>query len=277
VTDARPRPARRSLPALREAAAGCRACPLWQDATQTVFGEGTRTARLMLVGEQPGDREDIEGAPFVGPAGRVLDRALADAGIDRSLVYLTNAVKHFRFRQRGKRRIHQRPAGEHIAACRPWLDDEIEVVRPEVLVCLGAVAAQSLLGSKIRVTVDRGRLLPFREATEALVTVHPSSILRAPDSAARREAFAAFAADLKVAASARLAVDAGGPRVASVLAADPVARGVVVRRLGHAVLRSRLVLAPACGGAERPSERTKGKRPDRDGEDDEQQQDRDST
>jgi uracil-DNA glycosylase family protein len=190
-----------TLPKLRAAAARCRACDLWEGATQTVFGEGNAKAALFLVGEQPGDREDREGVPFVGPAGRVLDRALDDLGIDREGVYLTNAVKHFRYQERGKRRIHQRPSARHIRACRPWLDAELGVVRPKVLVCLGAVAVEALLGTKIKVTKDRGRKIEVPDLAPAvLVTVHPSSVLRARDEDARREAYAAFRDDLAVAA-----------------------------------------------------------------------------
>jgi uracil-DNA glycosylase family protein len=196
---AAPVPEHPTLPKLREAVDSCRACELYEGATQAVFGEGPAKARVVMVGEQPGDREDIDGKPFVGPAGGVLDRALEQAGIARDDVYVTNAVKHFRFRMRGKRRIHQSPGREHVVACRPWLDAELEVVKPEVLVCLGAVAAKALLGSKIRVTVDRGQPIPSLLAEAVFVTVHPSSILRAEDDA-REEAFAAFVADLKVVA-----------------------------------------------------------------------------
>ena len=198
-----------SLTALREAAAGCRACPLWENATQTVFGEGRKRAEVMFVGEQPGDREDRDGHPFVGPAGRVLDRALEAAGIDRRLAYVTNAVKHFRYEQRGKRRIHQRPGAEHIRACRPWLDAELEVVRPRVLVCLGAVAAQALLGSRVKVTKDRGKPLESELAPVVLVTIHPSAVLRERDGAARERAFAGFVADLRVVQEALTASPAG--------------------------------------------------------------------
>jgi uracil-DNA glycosylase len=193
-------PERPSLRKLREAAAGCRACPLWKDATQTVFGEGPAKAAVVLVGEQPGDREDRDGRPFVGPAGRVLDDALADAGIDRKLVYVTNAVKHFKWTPRGKRRIHQKPNAEEIAACRPWLDAELAVVKPDVLVALGATAAQALLGRGFRVTRDRGVPVDSDLAPNVLATVHPSSILRARDEAERREAYDAFVADLEVVA-----------------------------------------------------------------------------
>lgn len=192
-----PVPDRPSLTTLRAAAAGCRACELWQEGTQTVFGSGPRRARLMLVGEQPGDREDVEGAPFVGPAGRMLDRALEEAGIARADAYLTNVVKHFHHEVRGKRRIHQRPDANHIRACRPWLDAELEVVAPQVLVCLGAVAAKALLGPGVRVTADRGTFLPSPLADRVTVTAHPSAILRAPDHDAREAGLAALVADLR--------------------------------------------------------------------------------
>jgi uracil-DNA glycosylase len=193
-------PDRPSLPSLREAAAGCKACPLWEGATQTVFGEGARTAEIVFVGEQPGDVEDREGRPFVGPAGRVFDDALAAAGIDRKLAYVTNAVKHFKWQARGKRRIHQKPNAAELAACRPWLDAELAVVEPRVLVLLGATAAQALLGRGFRVTRERGVPVDSELAPNVLATVHPSSILRAPDETARREAYAAFVADLRVVA-----------------------------------------------------------------------------
>jgi uracil-DNA glycosylase len=191
-----------SLAALREAARGCTACPLHLTGTQTVFGEGLRRAEVLLVGEQPGDREDLEGRPFVGPAGRLLDEALAEAGIDRRAAYLTNAVKHFKWEPRGKRRIHQKPNASEIAACRPWLEAELEVVRPTALVCLGATAAQALLGRQFRVTKERGRLLDSALAPLTLATVHPSSILRAPDDESRRRERASFVADLRVVAEA---------------------------------------------------------------------------
>ena len=199
-------PARRSLSALREAAQDCRGCPLWRTGTQTVFGDGRRTARLLLVGEQPGDREDLEGRPFVGPAGRLLDEALEEARIDRVDAYVTNAVKHFKWEPRGKRRIHQKPSAGEIAACRPWLEAELEVVKPHVLVCLGATAAQALLGRGVRVTKDRGRPLESELAAVAFVTVHPSSILRAPDEESRQRERALFVDDLRVAAAALDAV-----------------------------------------------------------------------
>jgi uracil-DNA glycosylase family protein len=191
-------PERPSLSSLREAAAGCRACPLWKTGTQTVFGEGLKKAEIVFVGEQPGDREDREGRPFVGPAGRVLDDALAEVGIDRRLAYVTNAVKHFKWEGRGKRRIHQKPNAEELAACRPWLDAELSVLHPRVLVVLGATAAQALLGRSFRVTKQRGVPVDSELAPNVLATVHPSSILRAPDEAARREAYTAFVADLRV-------------------------------------------------------------------------------
>jgi uracil-DNA glycosylase family protein len=188
-------PPRPTLSKLRAAAQECTACELYRDATQAVLGEGPAKARAMFVGEQPGDREDVEGRPFVGPAGALLDRALEQAGIERTDVYVTNVVKHFRFRARGKRRIHQRPGREHVQACRPWLDAELSIVKPRVLVCLGAVAAQGLLGSKVRVTQDRGRPIESELADFVTVTVHPSSILRAGDE--REAAFDEFVRDLK--------------------------------------------------------------------------------
>jgi DNA polymerase len=206
-------PARPTLKSVREAAKDCRACDLWKHGTQTVFGEGPRGAALMLIGEQPGDAEDLSGHPFVGPAGKLLDRALADAGIDRSTVYLTNVVKHFKWEPRGKRRIHKKPRASEIAACRPWLDTEIALVRPRVIVCLGATAAQALLGSSFKVTQHRGEFVesPLAWPAEAkreggaprvIATVHPSSILRAADEDARRREMAHFTADLRAAARA---------------------------------------------------------------------------
>jgi len=184
------------LDELREAAKGCRACDLWKAGTQTVFGEGPRKAEAMLVGEQPGDREDIEGHPFVGPAGRVLDTALERAGIDRDRVYLTNVVKHFKWRPRGKRRIHQKPNLEEISACRSWLEGELEAVKPRVLVCLGAVAAQALLDRDFRVTRERGQWVDSPLAERVTATVHPSSILRGdPDD--REAALDALVKDLE--------------------------------------------------------------------------------
>ena len=193
-------PERLSLTSLREAAAECRACPLWRTATQTVFGEGAARSELMLVGEQPGDREDREGHPFVGPAGRLLDECLEEAGIDRRRAHVTNVVKHFKWQARGKRRIHAKPAWAEIAACRPWLDAELTVVKPQVLVCLGATAAQALLGKSFRVTRERGRPVDSELAPSVLATIHPSAILRA-DAETRVRERAAFVDDLEVAAS----------------------------------------------------------------------------
>jgi DNA polymerase len=195
-------PERESLKALREAAAGCRGCDLYKDATQTVFGEGLKRSRLMLVGETPGDREDREGKVFVGPAGHVLDRALEDAGIERADAYLTNAVKHFRFEERGKRRIHQTPTARQVTACKAWLEAELRVVRPEALIIMGAVAAKSLLGNAFRVTERRGALLESDLAPVVVATVHPSAVLRAPGDTARRRERQAFTNDLRVAAEA---------------------------------------------------------------------------
>jgi uracil-DNA glycosylase len=193
-------PQRPTLAALREAARGCRGCDLWEPATQTVFGEGGEDARMMIVGEVPGDREDLAGRPFVGPAGRELDRALELAGIDRDEVYVTNAVKHFRFEERGKRRIHQKPDAGQIRACRPWLRAEIDVIRPAALVVLGATAAKSLLGSSFRVMAERGRPLDSDLAPVVVATIHPSAILRGRDDESRRDLREMFTGDLRVAA-----------------------------------------------------------------------------
>jgi uracil-DNA glycosylase family protein len=193
-------PDRKTLPALREAVQGCRGCDLYRNATQAVFGEGARRAEALLVGEQPGDREDLAGRPFVGPAGQLLDRALEEAGIDRGRAYVTNAVKHFKWQARGKRRIHQKPSWSESVACRPWLEAELEVVRPRVVVCLGATAAQSLLGRDFRVTQHRGELLESDLAEHVTATAHPSSILRQRDESARRAEFTAFVDDLRVVA-----------------------------------------------------------------------------
>jgi len=190
-------PEHRTLATLREAAAGCRGCPLWTRGTQTVFGEGPKRARVMMVGEQPGHEEDLAGKPFVGPAGRVLDRALEAAGIARGDVYVTNVVKHFKWGAKGKRRIHAKPNRMEIAACLPWLEAELDIVKPAVLVCLGATAAQALLGPKFRVTKQRGQWVPARWAPHVMATVHPSAILRAPDDAARHAEMERFVADLK--------------------------------------------------------------------------------
>jgi uracil-DNA glycosylase len=194
-------PENADLDELRAASAGCRGCDLYKDATQTVFGEGPAGARVLVLGEQPGDQEDRKGEPFVGPAGRLLDRAMEEAGIDRNLVYVTNAVKHFKFTlpERGKRRIHKTPARTEIVACRPWLDAELDTVSPELVVCLGAVAAKSLLGPNFRVTKERGKVLdlPDRDQVRVVATVHPSSVLRADD---REAAYQGLLADLTVAA-----------------------------------------------------------------------------
>jgi uracil-DNA glycosylase family protein len=199
-------PERSSLKALREASAGCRGCHLWRHATQTVFGEGRKSSRLMLVGEQPGDREDRMGKPFVGPASRELDRGLEAAGIAREDAYLTNVVKHFKFEERGRRRIHQTPKRFEVDACRPWLEEELKVVKPVALVLLGATAAKALLGSTYRVTQHRGELLDSELAPIVAATVHPSSILRKPDEPSRVEEREAFAQDLRVVAEALSAV-----------------------------------------------------------------------
>jgi DNA polymerase len=190
-------PEQPSLPGLKEAAAGCQACDLYKTGTQTVFGEGAAHARVMFIGEQPGDREDMEGKPFVGPAGRVLDEALVAAGIDRTRVYVTNAVKHFKWKPAGKRRLHQKPNAAEISACRPWLDAEIAVVRPAYLVLLGATAAQGILGRDFRVTTQRGQFLDRPGLPTMMATVHPSSILRAPDDESRELEMQAFIRDLR--------------------------------------------------------------------------------
>ncbi len=190
-------PNRPTLTRLREAAQKCRACPLWKRGTQTVFGEGSRDSLVVLVGEQPGDREDIEGRPFVGPAGRLLDACLEEAGIDRSKAYVTNVVKHFKWEPRGKRRVHQKPNSAEIGACRPWLDAELALIQPRVLVCLGATAAQALLGPSFRVMKSRGTFVKSDLAPFVTATVHPSSILRAPDDTARRLAKKTFVQDLR--------------------------------------------------------------------------------
>jgi uracil-DNA glycosylase family protein len=188
---------RKKLAQVRDDAAGCRRCDLWKRGTQTVFGEGPPGARLMFVGEQPGDQEDLAGEPFVGPAGQLLRDALLEAGLDPAEVYLTNAVKHFKWQPRGKRRIHEKPNREEVLACRMWLTEEIENVRPQMIVALGATAAGTVLGSSAKVTKDRGKFFPSTLAPLVSLTVHPSSILRAPDSAARKEARAQFVKDLK--------------------------------------------------------------------------------
>jgi uracil-DNA glycosylase len=195
-------PDRVSMKALREAAACCRGCPLYEPATQTVFGEGRRNARMMLVGEMPGDREDREGRPFVGPAGRELDRALQEAGIERRDLYVTNVVKHFKFEERGKRRIHQTPKRGEVDACMPWFDNEIKLVRPRALVLLGAVAAKALLGSGFRLTRHRGDLLDVDLAPVVTATIHPAAIVRTRDHDARRLERLRFVEDLRIAVRA---------------------------------------------------------------------------
>src|SRR6266700_1701431 len=188
-----------SWSALREAAKECTACHLYKRATQTVFGEGPKGAVMMLVGEQPGDYEDVAGKPFVGPAGKIMDQALEEAGIDRSKVYVTNAVKHFKWEPRGKRRIHQKPNSREIAACRPWLEAELRLVKPKLLVCLGATAAQAILGPSFRVTRERGKVLSSKVAPRVLATVHPSSLLRQPDEESRQREYKRFVVDLRAA------------------------------------------------------------------------------
>lgn len=194
-------PEKPNLSKLREAAAGCKACGLWKTGTQTVFGEGSSHARVMLIGEQPGDKEDLQGRPFVGPAGSVLDKALKAAGIDRDDVYVTNIVKHFKWEPRGPRRIHKKPNAIEIRACRPWLEAEIRVTMPDVVVLLGATAAQGILGAEFRVTQHRGKWLQSEIAPNVLATVHPSAILRTPDDESRHEEMGRFIADLKVVAA----------------------------------------------------------------------------
>jgi uracil-DNA glycosylase len=185
---------------LREEAADCRACPLYKDATQTVFGEGPQTARIMLVGEQPGDKEDLAGKPFVGPAGQMLDRALEEAGIDRRTVYVTNAVKHFKFVPRGKIRLHQKPNTPEIKACRQWYERELAAIKPDLVVAMGATAAQSVFGKITPINKNRGRAIDLDDGTRALVTVHPSYLLRLPDAEAKAREYQRFVQDLKIAA-----------------------------------------------------------------------------
>lgn len=192
-----PVPASRDLVVLREAAANCRACPLWRNATCTVFGEGLANARIVVVGEQPGDQEDRSGKPFVGPAGQLFNRALAEAGIDRIALYVTNAVKHFKWEPRGKRRLHQKPNAKEILACRPWLEAELRAVSPELIVCLGATAAQAVLQRPVRVLNERGQIFPTAFGAKALITVHPSSLLRLPADQNPAEAFSRFVEDLR--------------------------------------------------------------------------------
>lgn len=190
-------PEKLSLTSLKKAAASCKGCDLWKLGTQTVFGEGKRTADVMLIGEQPGNEEDLTGKPFVGPAGRLLDKALKEAGIDRSRAYVTNLVKHFKWEERGKRRIHKKPNTTEMSACRPWLDAELLVVKPKIIVCLGASSAQALLGKQFKVTLERGRIMKSDLAPVVMATVHPSSILRAPDKETRDAEFRRFIDDLK--------------------------------------------------------------------------------
>jgi uracil-DNA glycosylase family protein len=197
-----PVPDSSSLEVVRQAARGCTACHLYKRGTQTVFGEGPKRAPLMLVGEQPGDYEDVAGKPFVGPAGKILDRALEEAGINREEVYVTNVVKHFKWEPRGKRRIHQKPNSREIAACRPWLEAELQLVRPKLLVCLGATAAQAIFGPSFRVTRERGKVLPSSFAAKVVATVHPSSLLRQPDEESREREYALFVKDLRSALKA---------------------------------------------------------------------------
>src|ERR671939_783370 len=191
-----------SLATVREAAAHCTACHLYKRGTQTVFGEGPKRATMMLVGEQPGDYEDVAGKPFVGPAGKNLDRALAEAGINRDEVYVTNAVKHFKWEPRGKRRIHQKPNSREIAACRPWLEAELRLIKPKLVVALGATAAQTIFGPSFRVTRERGKILSSDLAPKVMATVHPSSLLRQPDEESREREYALFVRDLRTALKA---------------------------------------------------------------------------
>lgn len=193
-------PARRTLPALREAARGCRGCPLYRAATQTVFGEGPKSARVVMVGEQPGDKEDLAGAPFVGPAGRMLDQGLEAAGIARDDVYVTNVVKHFKWEAKGRRRLHRKPTTKEISACLPWLDEELNLIKPEIVVCLGATPTQALLGKTMKVTEIRGQVLASTRAERVVATVHPSSILRQITREDRARELARFTEDLKVVA-----------------------------------------------------------------------------
>src|SRR5437763_7223618 len=194
-----PVPDSSSLTVVAKASRSCTACPLYKHATQTVFGEGRKDATFMLLGEQPGDQEDIAGKPFVGPAGKILDRALEEAGIDRKEVYVTNTVKHFKWEPRGKRRIHKKPNSREIAACRPWLEAELRLVKPKLLVCLGATAAQTVFGPSFRVTRERGKVLSSKLAPRALATVHPSSLLRQPDEESRQREYNRFVVDLRAA------------------------------------------------------------------------------
>ncbi|MGH9612943.1 MAG: UdgX family uracil-DNA binding protein [Bryobacteraceae bacterium] len=190
-------PETRSLHALEQAARGCRGCDLYRFATQTVFGEGHSPGRIMLVGEQPGDQEDVQGHPFVGPAGKLLDRALEAAGVAREEVYVTNAVKHFKFEREGKRRIHKKPGAPEISACRPWLEAEVETVRPKLIVCMGATASQSVLGRAVRIQKERGSFLPHHSGIDVMVTIHPSALLRLQTHEQREREFERFVSELK--------------------------------------------------------------------------------
>jgi DNA polymerase len=201
-----PVPETSCLTKLQQAASICTACPLYKNATQTVFGEGRERPSLMFLGEQPGDQEDLSGKPFVGPAGQLLNRALEEAGIDRDAVYVTNTVKHFKWKSRGKRRIHQKPSSRDIAACRPWLEAELQIVRPKILVCLGSTAAQAIFGSGFRVTRERGKLLDSELAPRVVTTVHPSSLLRQPNEESRQQEYKLFLNDLRVAKRAAKSV-----------------------------------------------------------------------
>jgi uracil-DNA glycosylase family protein len=200
-----PVPETSSLKEVAEAARHCSACHLYKRATQTVFGEGPKHATMLLIGEQPGDYEDVAGRPFVGPAGKIMDRALAEAGIDRKHVYVTNAVKHFKWEPRGKRRIHQKPNSREIAACKPWLEAELRLVKPKLVVCLGATAGQAIFGPSFRVTRERGKVLSSKLAPRVVATVHPSSLLRQPDEESREREYAHFVSDLRVALKAAAA------------------------------------------------------------------------
>jgi uracil-DNA glycosylase family protein len=197
-----PVPVTSSLKAMAKAASACKACPLYKNATQVVFGEGARGAAIMLIGEQPGDAEDLSGKPFVGPSGKLLDRALAEAGVNRQKVYVTNAVKHFKWEPRGKRRIHKTPNSREIAACRPWLEAELRLIQPDLVVCLGATAAKAILGPAFRVTRERGKVLSAPFMPKVVATVHPSSLLRQPDEESREREYRHFVADLRVALKA---------------------------------------------------------------------------
>jgi uracil-DNA glycosylase len=193
-------PADATMPELRDLAAGCKACDLWRDATQTVFGEGAQDSQVVLIGEQPGNQEDLQGKPFVGPAGKILDQALEQAGIERGAVYITNAVKHFKWTRKGKLRIHKKPSADEVEACRPWLDAEIELTRPKVIVCMGATAAQAMLGRKFRLTQHHGEFVSSPQRPPVTATIHPSAVLRAPTDEDRHTMMEQLVRDLKVVA-----------------------------------------------------------------------------